>query len=96
MLKLPTRNYDQLKPHNRNEHSGGFIMGILKPNGPSKSDRLEYRLYVILLYPFFLAGAVLSKLFGSRYTDDQKTNANMFSLSLAQLNSTLPWIYMGR
>ncbi len=64
------------------------------------SDRMEYRVYFAVLFPFFLVGSLFSHLFARtlavRYVDDRPREHSVVNETIAALNCALPWVYMGR
>jgi hypothetical protein len=58
-----------------------------------RHDRLEYRLYTVLLFPFAVL-AVLGMRLGGRTRSEPKRH---FFGEVIELNrTTVPWIFMGR
>lgn len=71
-------------------------MSTVRTTGAHLSDRIEYRLYYGLLYPFVFTASLVSRVFRRRYVDDRKTGGNVFNETTAALNAALPWMFMGR
>lgn len=62
------------------------------------SDRMEFRLYTISVYPIFLVGAIIRRVarLGHRADGPAKARKSIFQEASEGLHSTIPWIFSGR